>query len=82
MLLKLTLIAVFATALAFPAAAAPAVAAKVSRVGTSPAQAITTSGSAPRSLLAVAIIVAIAARQFRLPYTVGLVIVGAIAPLA
>jgi monovalent cation:H+ antiporter, CPA1 family len=33
------------------------------------------------ALLAVAIIVAIAARQFRLPYTVGLVIVGAILTL-
>lgn len=34
------------------------------------------------ALLAVAIIVAIAARQFRLPYTVGLVIVGAILTLS
>ena len=34
------------------------------------------------ALLAVAIIVAIAARQFRLPYTVGLVIVGVILTLS
>ena len=34
------------------------------------------------ALLAVAIVVAIAARQFRLPYTVGLVIVGAILTLS
>lgn len=34
------------------------------------------------ALLAVAIIVAIAARQFRLPYTVGLVIVGALLTLS